>query len=87
MFAYTKYAYMYVRFHIYVWSCIVVGQRNSLKRSGAIEVGGQKTAAGLFGCLGRRLLAMPCALILVVRTIVSYLILSISIQGDNNTYT
>jgi hypothetical protein len=35
MFACTKYAYMYVRFHIYVWSCIEVGQRNSLKRSGA----------------------------------------------------
>ncbi len=63
MFACTKYAFMYVRFHIYVWSCIEVGLRNSLKRSGAIQVGGQKTAAGLSGCLGRRLLAMPCALI------------------------
>ena len=75
MFACTKYAY------------IEVGQRNSLKRSVAIQVGGQKTAAGLSGCLGRRLLGMPCALILVVRTIVSYLVLSISIQGDNSTYT
>ena len=60
------YAYMYVRFHIYVWSCIDVGQRNSLKRSDAIQVGGQKTAAGLSGCLGRRLLAMPCALIHII---------------------
>ena len=87
MCACTKYAYMYVRFHIFVWSCIEVGQRNSLKRSGAIQVGGQKTAAGLSGCLGRRLLGMPCALILVVRTIVSYLVLSISTQGANNTHT
>jgi hypothetical protein len=63
MFAYTKYAYMYVRFHIYVWSCIEVVQRNSLKRSGAIQVGGHKTAAGLSGCLGRRLLGMPCTVI------------------------
>ena len=63
MFACTKYAYMCVRFHIYVWSCIDVGQRNSLKRSGAIQFVGQKIAAGLSGCLGRRLLAMPCALI------------------------
>jgi hypothetical protein len=51
MFACTKYAFMYVRFHIYVWSCIVVGQRNSLERSGAIQVGGHKTAAGFSGCL------------------------------------
>ena len=63
MFACIKYAFMYVRFHTYVWSCVEVGQGNLPKRSSAIQVGGQKTAAGLSGCLGRRLLAMPCALI------------------------
>ena len=87
MFAYTKHAYMYERFHIYVWSCIEVVQRNSLKRSGAIQVGGHKTAAGLSGCLGRRLLAALIHILPLVRTIVSYLVLSISIQGDYNTYT